>query len=334
MMKSRTEEIWADLEQDKGNTQDILITRYSSKSAPDVYVGLTFPEKHRCLVFRISRDTSVKTITSLKLKEVSINLKADEHYPDKILLVFELKETLHQDIFSVLCEDLILTVIDINDEPELLKLLRKRLFQWQALFEKLEQNGLSVNKQQGLFGELYFLNALLGKIENNRYLIDIWTGNQGLPQDFIYHNFWGIEVKTTGESQEQLNISNEEQLNYTAYDKLYLAHISLSYNAGDTLNELVNEIRERLKKNPVSYHLFCQKLLNAGYFDLHKEHYDQRRYQVLNTTFYKVVQGFPAIIPDNLAQGISNVKYLLSLLHIAPYKINEESIIQTLKSYD
>lgn len=333
-MNTRIDNIWKKLHSDDKLDSGILVKRYSSDVKPSVYVGLYFPGALHFIAFSLNKTASDNFIDSIKTKLLEIVIRNDIYRKDKQLLLFVLKEPEHQDIFSVLCEDLIHTLADVSDEDQLLKLLRKRFLQWQALFEKLGQNGLSVNEQQGLFGELYFLNALLGKIENNRYLIDTWTGNQGLPQDFIYHNFWGIEVKTTSESQEQLNISNEEQLNYTAYDKLYLAHISLSYSAGDTLNELVNEIRERLKKNPISYHLFCQKLLNAGYFDLHKEHYDQRRYQVLNTTFYNVVQGFPAIIPDNLSQGIINVKYLLSLLHIAPYKINEESIIQTLKSYD
>mgnify|MGYP000170613329 CR=1 FL=1 len=65
------------------------------------------------------------------------------------------------DIFIVFIEDIINSLLDINNSENALIIISKRINYWKKLFGKFSTNLLTPQQQRGLFGELYFLNKLL-----------------------------------------------------------------------------------------------------------------------------------------------------------------------------
>jgi len=335
-MKTKIENIWNILENDTNFQDGILLRRYASDVIPDLYVALKSQEKLRAVAFRVDNKLNTNLIKADKLQEISVETLPDDSQKDKKLLLFVLLAPLHSDIFAILCEDLIMEVADISDENTLLKLLAQRFDKWQHLFEKLGQSGLSENEQKGLFGELYFLRFFLSKIKDYQYAVRSWEGNVGLPQDFMYKNLWALETKTTHINTESLSISNEHQLDETAFENLFLLHIALNNNQqnGQNLNELVREIQEILKNDITSLNLFAQKLLNVGYYNLHKNLYNELMYDVSNMTFCQVKDTFPRLTPKDLKKGVVQVKYDITLNACMPFQITENKLFNFLKNYE
>ena len=335
MMKTKIETLWEILENDASFQTGILLRRYSAEVKPDLYVAIKNAEKLRCLAFRVSNDFEIKTINADKLKEIKVEIITDQTNKAKKLLLFVLLTPLHTDIFAVLCEDLIQAVAHVENENTLLKILKQRFTKWQNLFEKLSNAGLSANEQKGFFGELYLLKILLENLKNPVYVLETWCGMLASPQDFYGQNQWAIEVKTTHVNTEKLGINNEFQLDETIFENLFLSHISLKNNEkqGQNLNNLVAIIFDLLQNNTLATQLFKQKLLDAGYYDLHKNLYENTFYELIATDFYVVKGEFPRLIPAHIHAGITNTKYQISLNQCQKYTISQQQVLEILQQY-
>jgi hypothetical protein len=337
MKTTKIETIWSALEADNSFSQSILLRRYGTEIKPDVYVAIKNAEKLRCVAFRVSKDFDIKSLQSDRLREIRVEISQEADNPSKKLLFFVLLTPVHTDIFAVLCEDLIQAVATIENEPLLLKVLKQRFIKWQNLFEKLQGAGLSIAEQKGLYGELYVLRELLKNLTNSIYLLNCWLGMSASPQDFFYQNFWALEVKTTEANRESINISNEFQLDETAFHTLMLIHLSLVTNTnrqGESLIMLVNSIIDLLKNDAVATLLFKQKLLDVGYYDLHHRQYENSYYNVLATEAYVVKDNFPRITPQNIKIGITQVTYQIQRTHLHPYQIPFSKLFELLKQYE
>lgn len=287
-------------------------------------------------MFRVSSALPTQAIKAEKLREIRFDVLPDNAQSDKKMLLFTLLAPMHGDIFAVLCEDLIASVADIEQEKELIKVLAQRFEKWQHLFERIGQTGLSENAQKGLFGELWFLYSFLQKSKNQQYAVRSWEGNIGFPQDFVYQNLWAVEVKTTTPNNEYIAISNENQLDTTQYENLFLARICLqsSTKQGISLPELVKKLRDYLQSDMVAYTLFAQKLLNAGYYDLHQVFYETVLYEIDSIDFYHVTGAFPRLEAHLLPKGVSHVKYDITLSACVPFTVSEHHIFNLLNDYE
>ncbi len=337
MKTTKIESIWTSLEADTSFRQGILLRRYSAEVKPDVYVAIRDTEKLRCLAFRVSKDFDIKSLQSDKLREIRVEISQEEGSSSKKLLLFVLLTPLHTDIFAVLCEDLIQAVAAIDKEEVLLRVLKQRFIKWQNLFEKLHSAGLSIQEQKGLYGELFLLRLLLKNLSNTNYLLNSWLGMLASPQDFYYQKFWALEVKTTEANTEAISISSEFQLDEILFENLILIHISLVTNVqqqGESLTMLVKSISDLLQNDMVATHLFKQKLLDVGYYDLHKNQYKNTYYHVLATDAYTVKDDFPRITPQHLKIGVSKVTYQIQRTHFQKYQFPFSQVFEILKQYE
>ena len=165
------------------------------------------------------------------------------------ILLIKLISYQHEDIFSVLCEDLIDSIKLESDEKQLVRTLLNRFEKWKALFSRLISQGLSPEEQRGLFGELYFLRKYLQYKSNFQCVLDSWVGPSGEVRDFQVNN-WALEVKTThGNNHQKVQISSERQLDNTHIENLFLYHISLEkvQESGESLNQIIASIYEILE---------------------------------------------------------------------------------------
>jgi hypothetical protein len=333
MEMTKIENIWLGLEDDNLSHSSLLYKRYSAKIIPDVFIALKAPEKLRCIAFRISATFPFDEIQWNKLKDIKIETLSDERDSSKKFLLIILLQRQHKDIFSTLCEDLIFGVSDIFIEQTLVEKLLERLIKWQSLFEKVSKQGLSDEAQRGLYGEIYFLRFFLRNASDKNYCIKSWLGPEKSIQDFQYSN-WAVEVKTThGNNHQKIHITSERQLDDSIIEKIFLYHLSLDVRVGngESLNTLIDEVLELLAQNTIAYNLFKLKLLESGYYDVHKFLYNEKGYTIRQENIYKVLGDFPRITENQIPIGVGDVRYSIILSESEEWRINQETLLQSIQ---
>lgn len=325
-------QIWEELENDRSFSDGLVLRRYSRTFMPDVFVALKLPELFRCIATSISSSRKINLISYSNLQDISVELIPDESRSEKNILLLKLVSVQHQDIFSILCEDLITSISTITDEAQLVKELLSRFEKWQSLFDKVAAQGLSAEEQRGLYGELYFLRKLLQSNLDLNSVISSWVGPESGIKDFQSDN-WGVEVKTTyGNNPKKIQISSEKQLDLTNFEKLFLYHISLEVkqNSGETLNEIVESITGFLSNDYISLNRFRNKLLEAGYFDQHRILYANQGYSIKKDIFYLVKNEFPRIEEKDIRNGVGDIKYSIIISQCSEYKVTEEQVFKAI----
>lgn len=331
-MTMKINQIWTELENDKSFSHGLLLRRYSGSVLPDVFIALKSPEQFRCIAASISNSVAVNLASFSNLKDISVELIPDEKKTDKYILLFKLLNNQHRDIFSVLCEDLIASISSVTNETQLVKELLNRFEKWKSLFDRVAAQGLSPEEQRGLFGELFFLRKFLLSNSDFIAIVNSWVGSEKQIRDFQFGN-WSLEVKTThGNNHQKVHISSERQLDITNLENLYLYHISLEVRqqSGETLNQIVDAVSEILSSDFSSLNRFRNKLLEAGYFEQHKQLYSNAGYFTRQDVFYKVENEFPRIEESDIRNGVGDVKYSIVVSQCSDFIRTEEQVFQTL----
>ena len=326
---TKIENIWVGLESETSNHSGLLYKRYSAEVVPDVFIALKAPEKLRCIAFRISAAFPFDETQWNKLKDIKIETLPDERDKSKKFLLILLLNKQHKDIFSTLCEDLIFGVSEATTEQTLVEKLLDRLAKWQSLFEKVGKQGLSDEAQRGLYGEIYFLRFFLTNNSDKNYCIKSWLGPEKSIQDFQYSN-WAVEVKTThGNNHQKIHITSERQLDDSIIEKIFLFHLSLDVRVGngESLNILIDEVSELLNDNTMASNLFKLKLLESGYYDIHKPLYDERGYTIRQENIYRVTGNFPRITDNQFPIGVGDVRYSIVLSESEEWRINHQTLL-------
>jgi hypothetical protein len=331
-MMMKIKEIWDQLENDNSFSTRLLLRRYSGTILPDVFVAFQNPEKIRCIAALISNHVSVDLSQFANLRDISIEVLPDEGRPDKKYLLFKLLNSQHNDVFAILCEDLMISIEKITSETELIKELFNRFEKWKSLFDIAAAQGLSFEEQRGLYGELVLLRTLLDNFSDKYLVIESWKGSERQSRDFQYQS-WAIEVKTTyGKNHQKIHINNERQLDGSNFSNLYLFHLSLEVldNSGESLNEVIDALRNGLHTDIRALNRFNSKLFEGGYFDHHSELYRSVGYLVRKGSFFLVAGDFPRIEESDLRDGVGDVQYTIILSTLSCYAIPEQQVIQTI----
>jgi Putative PD-(D/E)XK family member, (DUF4420) len=334
MMK--IEKIWDELESDLTVLHGLLLRRFSSDVLPEIFVALKTPEKSRGILISISKSITLDISAYATLRDISIDVFDDEKNLEKKTLFLKLLDNQHKDIFSVLCEDLILSVSKITNEKVLIKELLNRFGKWKSLFDKSASQGLSKEEQIGLFGELFFVRKCLQNTEKYLDVVNSWVGSEGESKDFQLKK-WGVEVKTSaGKSNEKVNISSEQQLDTSNFEKLFLYHLSLQSKQedGETLNEIIDSVSTILAMDFNALNRFKNKLLIGGYFQQHSYLYEKIGYLFKEENFYEVRDEFPRIEEKDIGKQIADVKYTIYISQCSEFVITEKEVFQTIFEYE
>ena len=192
---------------------------------------------------------------------------------------------------------------------------------------------LSVDKQVGLFGELYIIyNYMIPVVGDSRAVLE-WVGPSGAPQDFQSQSC-ALEVKTTRANLPQtIRISSARQLQSDTVPRLYLARIALDIqpSIGETLPDIVEKINSILRKNSLLSLEFRNKLAEVGYYEEHSNLYTELKYQLRSIVFYDVKDGFPRIQEKELNPGIGDVSYEIETGACSDFIVDESVVRLTLK---
>jgi len=325
--------LWEALEEEKATG---LVKRlYSSDVLFHIYGTFQYPEKYYGVAFTFGNDIRIDISSFDDLRELKVMFLADTTFVNSNLLIIQLVYANSRDIFATLCENLIQSVIKLNTEQKISSTVVNQLEKWKTLFEKNNSTGLTPAEQQGLYGELHFLQKFLAKPDTNFYdALHSWVGVDKALRDF-QGSTWAVEVKTTSTNNPQkVTINGERQLGETLLENLFLNHFSVevSNGNGQTLCQKIAAIRETLENDMPSLSLFNAKLFEVGYLDKHEPFYQDRFYQVRNENFYKIENDFPRIKENELRGGVSDVKYSIILAMCDEYLVSESQLFNTVKS--
>jgi hypothetical protein len=329
----RLNELWSQLERSAGAGPGFRRIRYSNDQPGEVYLGLKTPERHRVLALRLPRSFAAGLKTLPQLGGLRLEKVADPDDAGRFLLNLVLTERAFADVFDVLLGDLVEVLVGLDQPPALLRTFLEKLAQWQALFEGFAAEGLSPERQRGLFGEIIMLRRLLDGGADPLGMVQSWVGSQAAPQDFQGAD-WALEVKTSlGATHPSFTVSNERQLDETTWSGLFLVHLALETRTGggQTLNEAVGVIRAALDGYTFARQEFNRRLIAAGYFETHAERYETPGYLVRGEHRFRVAGAFPRLRVADLPPGVGEVRYTVQLAACLPFAISETELLQFLR---
>lgn len=206
---------------------------------------------------------------------------------------------------------------ELSSSFEAVDVICQLVYDYEQFFGSEKEKKLSKQEEQGLFGELLFLETVLEK-KGEDYL-SIWTGPQKNKHDFISTNNVGVEIKTTGsQTQRNVLISNENQLKFEDRQKLFLMLFILEINPnGENIVDVYRRIFNKLTTNKAK-RLFNEKLLEFG---IDPNSYIARySFIEISNTCYEVNKAFPRISKDQIDPSIFDVKYRVNVDHVPAYK--------------
>ena len=325
-------ELWKELEQSKSNGHFKRL--YQSNKPFHIYVTYQYPERYYGIAFVISDNFRIDISAFENLKDLKVALVANYSFENSRLLTIQLLTPFNRDIFATLCDNVIESVIDITSEKKRIRTIINQLDKWKSMFDKINSDGLSPAEQQGLYGELKFLQKIL--VKSGLQASDVlrtWVGVDKALRDFQGSN-WAVEVKTTATSNPQeVKISSERQLDETLLEYLYLYHCSVETSKanGQTLCDKIAEIRNILSADIPALTTFNAKLFEAGYTDSQSNLYKDRYYQVRFEKIYRIDKDFPRIKESDLRTGVGNLTYSIVLSACTGYIKSESSVFNTIK---
>lgn len=330
-MNNRVSEIWDELA--NANIEGIIKKSFSSALPNCIYCIFSNPIGCKGIAISYNKYILLKLNQLERLKDIDIYITADSSISGNKMLVVMLTNKQYNDIFSILCEDLIMSAHKINEPKENMRIILNQLGKWDSLFNKIEQGGMQLQEQQGLYGELFFLRKLLNNYVNKTDVISIWIGPDKSLRDFQYKKC-AIEVKTTSSNNHQrLYINNERQLDETHLDSLFLYHLSIeaSNNSGETLNDIIEDISQKISDDIIASNMFYMKLMEVGYFQKDVSVYKCRGYKIRRESCYQVIDDFPRIKECEIRNGVGEIKYTIIVDMCMDYLISEFQIYKELE---
>jgi hypothetical protein len=276
-------------------------------------------------IFETSRNAKIPGIKNFKFKGLLIH--AFDFNETKEINIYLLDNQL-KDIFSLFIENILEEISKCVTENEALIEMSNVILKWKKLFDKINFQGLTLESQKGLIGELLLFNSFLDENYPIDNLLDSWTGPDFEDKDFLFGSK-GIEVKFTASKTPQIKITSERQLDAQNLSHLFLILYVAEQvkDRGFSLNSIVEQIRNKILANHSALKYFNERLILVGYFDEDFENYNSQ-YALKRDYKYIVESDFPKIVSSDLPLGIFNASYYIELSAIETFVTNVESVIE------
>lgn len=235
------------------------------------------------------------------------------------------------DMFEVIIEDIRKTVNDADTNTKLFNRVSNVLLKWRSFFAQEKSLLLPLERQQGLYGELFLLRILINW--KGLVAVNYWTGADYEMHDYYINNH-AIEVKTTStKSPYKISISSEHQLDTEeVIGNLYIAFFALrkSVADGETLPKMIQSIRDLLNDNHLLLNKFDLNLQKYGYFDGLEKKYSVG-YHLREKNYYIVTDEFPRIEKKQLPLGVSDCSYHVSIDNCKNFMVGIEDVEKIVK---
>lgn len=267
----------------------------------------------RCaLVLVVDSDTRAEEARPV-LNGIEVIEAPDQDGKNAFVLV--LKRDEDRELFRHLCDDIVAASRDkIGDQAFLVSTIR-RAWKWHSLLRGGANQRLGPQEQQGLIGELLFLERLIRHL-TPKAAIEAWRGPLDEPKDFVFSDR-AVEVKARHVGKDAVKISSEHQLQVIEGQQLSLAVVALSPSVADapegiSLDSLVQRVRRAvIASDPSADEGFDARLMSAGYSTDHD--YSDTWWVAVANSAYAVNEGFPRVEATSLPEGVGLVTYWLRL---------------------
>ena len=280
----------------------------------------------KCIVLQLSnggKDANkiINNINTLDSFKIDVYPADTGTIPDVNYIVI-LQQDTEDGIFTKFVDDLV-SVVELSSNKVIVLDVLKRIKAWMNFFKGKSEGLLTENGQLGLYAELSALRSILD-LNRSSFLqvVEGWVGPNKQNQDFIFSDGTGIEVKCTSKNNnKEVSITNELQLDDKGLERLFLSVYQVKRHklrpaaTFESLPNIVDEIKELLKKDKDATIEFQGLLIKVGYLDEFEAEYLNYGFQLLaGPEFYKVEGEFPRIIRSkDLPTGITKVSYMLNL---------------------
>jgi hypothetical protein len=326
-------EVWDELIATGAPQKGLFRRRVLPRSSRDIFLATSHPSLERMLVFRVNPDAfdAITDMPSTRVIRTSLVNIDDAHTELRVSLAAP--EMLR--VFATFVEDVATYASVEPDDRGVLRAFTTRFAHWRRLLAGEATGGLSRDRAQGLWGELWVLkNVVL--VEHPELAVDFWTGADADDKDFRLPTV-AVEVKTTrADAPHVMRINGEHQLEHpSGGGGLLLAVLEVESHeqgAGETLNDSVASIRSLLAGAAVLR--FDEKLLSYGYADAERALYEDLRYSLRQSAWHLVEPGFPRLTSEVLPEGIGRVTYLLSTDACAPWRIDQARLHELMTTKD
>ncbi len=319
--------VWNHLESNAGN--NVLTHPLNISEDVNCSLGIIGSTKARLFLLKIEPGVEIHRNYLRKFRGVDIQIIPQQNGMRNFTIL--LLEHDLVDVFNLFIEDITRNLQTATDSNGALITVNNRIGYWRKLFARAKGQLLSIERQRGLFGELYLLQLLLKSTSKHYDVISSWTGPEGSNQDFTFDKT-AVEVKTSISNHPIINVSNEEQLNFNNWNNLYLYLIVVNEARGGqvTLHFIINEIKKHLHPDPHLTSIFESKVSNLGITPDELEDYNEVSFMVRKCKSFRVAEGFPIIIKDHLlSEQIFNVKYQIDISACENFSISEKIILDS-----
>lgn len=326
-------EIWEELERvtppgERGRVK----RRIRPEAKCDLFLAIVKPSNHRMVLMLVAEESLVGVDELPTARGVEARIARPGEDGSNASLELVLIDPGSADIFTALATDISDAVASESDEVAAVGALVGRLRRWQRFLEESGPEGLTSERQRGLYAELWLLRHHLLDAAGPVAAVHGWTGPARASHDFQLGSI-AFEVKGTAAKQHQiLRIVSERQLDDTGVERLYLFHLSLDTHrdAGETLPALVDDLRESLRSTAAAP-AFEDRLFEAGFLDTHRHLYGNPGYTVRESNFFRVAEGFPRIVEGDFLPGVGDVHYSVTVAECKHFLVETEAVMADLR---
>ncbi|MDC0360962.1 PD-(D/E)XK motif protein [Alphaproteobacteria bacterium] len=257
-----------------------------------------------------------------KLKNLNVSFR---HVSDGLALILGLEESSQVEIFEIFSRDVVKAGEAGENIDEAISRVIQRTRRWYYLLRGGKIEGLSVEEQQGLVGELACLRDL-GAAFGPETAIEAWVGPTGSPKDFeLIGSCIEVKVKRAA-GKPSLTISSQDQLADVQGCRLFLRLVNAASAVvpeGQSLHDHVQMTAQIFEESFSAFERWEETLYSTGYQP--ENEYENRRWLLGSSTDYEVIEGFPRI-SGPLVTGVENVKYAIALDACEPFKLEKDLI--------
>ena len=309
-------------------TGDIIIkTKIEDISHLNCYAATNHITGQHLFIMSVSKNVEIPELKNYRFKGVEIfPIETGDFCELNIYLV----DNDLKDIFSLFIQNILEDIAESVTENEAVTKTLNVISKWKKLFDKINFNGLSLEQQKGLIGELVFINYLLDHRKLSIRILNAWTGPAFEDKDFVFAGI-RIEIKLTSSKYPKIKITNEGQLDTQNLTELFLILYTVEdvKENGFTLNSLIEQTQQKLSANIDELKFFNERLMLLGYLEEDKEHYN-KMYSLKKTYSYSVSEEFPKIIKSHLPIGVYNTSYFIELSAVENFTVEMDEITQNI----
>jgi len=320
---SRWEKLVDTIKNEYSNSKDTVIVGIAACKSTNTYISYnSLNEKKLYIEFDAGVLDSYRLpkLTGLRFETAHVDMINKNK---KYLIISSIETSITEEAFEAFSASVVSAIEDIENEKDVLQKIDAVVTEYSDFFNPEKEKAFSHQEEQGLFGELCFLQDLI--IRKGESAVYCWSGPQKNKFDFVFKTNKAVEIKTTSnQTQLIVQISNENQLCDEGLDELYLNVYVIETNpSGKNLLSIVNEIIQLLPSYQMTK-VFKEKLVEYGFN--YKKAEPKFLFKIIRSHVFLVGSDFPKIVKSDINPAISEVKYKVNLTGIREKTIEYANI--------